>query len=147
MLLSDAIAMGRTLVKPTPTTEWAVGGGGCARGMALEAIGKRCAYATPYGPWESGKGHPNIANFLTAWPWTERLTSVPCLCYGEPVVAEIAIVISHMFDRHVSMPGCTDSWTLDQLIDWVRSVEPEELPEQQPTIEAAGLPAVAHATK
>lgn len=98
MRLSDAIAMGRTLCEPKRATIY-----GCAMGMANHAIGGMIGYCT----------------VEKAWPWiVNNLFVAPCKCSG---TKNGAGVIIHLFDFHVMTLG---DWTLDQLIDWVRSVEP-----------------------
>lgn len=120
MRLSEAIATGRVLVLPSSGSEWFQDGSGCARGMALEAVGKRL---------EVTRGQENWKRFLAEWPWTAELhTKKPCDCifpfsFGSASEATVCGWIVHLFDLHVAN---TEDWTLDQLIDWVRSVEPAE---------------------
>lgn len=118
MRLSDAIATGRVLVEHK-------GGNiaGCAIGMALA----------------SGGGADYMFQGLgDMWHWTiQAVVDRPCgncggffnnddgmmVMHG----AGFSGALAHMFDVHVMQEK---DWTLDQLIDWVRSVEPNE-----PTIE------------
>src|SRR5437899_8234398 len=62
-----------------------------------------------------------------AWQWTRRIvTEQSCeSAIGEHNLGE---AITHLFDTHVMQPKewGVKAWTLDQLIDWVRSVEPAE---------------------
>jgi hypothetical protein len=118
MRLSDAIAMGRVLLKPVGGTTFdADGKGGCAIGMALKARGfdTRGLVFNPlaeYWDWTTG------------WPLGMML---PCGCHSEGYNSgnNVGMVIAHIFDFHV-MGGAHPLWTLDQLIDWVRSIEPTE---------------------
>lgn len=131
MRLSDAIALGRVVIKPFRGRIFNSPTEGCALGMGLAGIGRH------------GNGHSPAID----WPWLHKDAPLPCGCYCDDI--DSFRVITHIFDDHI-MGICSNRWTLDQLIDWVRSVEPnepEECAAQQPTIEAAGFPAVEHATK
>jgi hypothetical protein len=127
MRLSEAIALGRTLIHPMPgfVLDYA-GLNGCALGMGYKASGG------------TEKVHPlectiGLEEVIRVWPWLENtIKQLPCKC--ESSLYNYAQVIGHLFDDHI-MDGTIDSgplpgdrWTLDQLIDWVRSVEPEEAP-------------------
>lgn len=120
MRLSEAILLGSTSVKSTPGTllETYPDGGtyGCALGMACFAE----SVAVPFDSW-TGLG-PVYEN----WRWLYDRHQIPCGCTrfgGEDMPA--AVVIAHMFDYHVS-GKLAPNWTLEQLVDWVRSVEPSE---------------------
>ncbi len=120
MLLSEAIAMGSLVVRPRATREWYEGGTGCARGMALEAVGRRIHVAAP------PTGSHGLV-FLSVWPWTGISEHVlPCAC-GSPELWAACNVITHIFDSHVMQ---VKDWTLPQLIEWIRSVEPKETEEK-----------------
>jgi len=61
------------------------------------------------------------------YPWVYQKMDGPCGCSDQynfslekPAVTHI---IAHIFDEHIF--GAKD-WTLERLVDWVRSVEPEE---------------------
>lgn len=116
--LSQAIALGRLLVPPKPRDEWYEDGSGCARGMALEAVGRR----------EKGLcASENTRLFEKLWPWTGAHSKRPCACGNSDSVSWI---IAHLFDFHVCRTSfCTPSvhevWTLDRLIEWVASIEPK----------------------
>jgi hypothetical protein len=115
MKLSEALELGRTIVKPIAGQEWAPDGSGCARGMALEAIGLR-----------STASFCQDLAFYDCWPWTtqpkqgDRVYCPGCLNYSR---SNYARIIAHIFDHHIM--GAHD-WAMDQLISWVRSVEPAE---------------------
>ncbi len=121
--LSDAIMLGSAVVPALPMREWHSGGGGCARGMALEAIGKRV---------HNGNTNQNVRALTAAWPWTERSECVlPCKCGSSDLWSTLNI-IAHIFDQHVmGTAGAKKDWTLPQLVAWVRSVEPTEEMETQ----------------
>ena len=134
MRLSDAIALGRLVIKPYRGSFIRRDGDdndqGCALGMALVAV-------------------MNVRDFindpasaaLKQWPWLVRRFSLPCRTmqfdnlgrpngqwcvkaesldarFPEQALSGIAC-ITHLFDAHHGQ-----DWTLDQLIEWVRSVEP-----------------------
>ena len=109
MRLSDAIALGRTLVKPMAGKPLSKDNDyGCTIGMALRAVGR--AYNCSQSDEQNWNWWPVYQQFLEEWPWT----------LSHPVINMSDIF--RRFDREV-MQG---TMTLDQLIDWVRSVEPEE---------------------
>ena len=121
MRLSDAINLGSLLLKPVAGTRGDGNDGGCALGMAGKAAGGYvgCGFAD----------------------WAKEIQSVdllPCECgkdgskimgsscdyfYRASVPRNCVHAITHLFNYHV----CTaKDWTLEQLVDWVRSVEPDE---------------------
>ena len=113
MRLSDAIALGRTCVRPIPNEIFDGDGGGCAIGMALAA---------------NGVTERGLDDLRILWPWTaeyERIPRFTCGCANTAPTwcNSVGTAIAHIFDDHIF--GHRD-WTLDQLIDWVRSVEPAE---------------------
>ena len=129
MLLSHAIALGRTLVRPGTRNEANEDGSGCARGMALESVGERCPRFDPNRCWT------NAVRFAEIWPWTTiRYVYQPDVCeclVKDPegnilVQVDVAWTIAHIFDHHIySTDLARRTWTLDELIDWVRSIEPK----------------------
>ena len=117
MKLSDAIATGRVLLRARPGI-FVAGNSGCALGMAYKASGLVARDKTV--------GY-TMEDCFKAWPWTmQSLKTVPCTCGIEDYNPGQAI--THLFDTHVMQPKewGVKAWTLDQLIDWVRSVEPAE---------------------
>lgn len=108
MQLSESMGMGRVLLKPRPFLLLTDDGtGGCALGMAGKATGTQCTF-------------DGIAE---RWPWLVDVFKTPqCPVCQEPYVAYF-ILIGHIFDHHVMVQK---DWNFDQLIDWVRSVEPPE---------------------
>lgn len=124
MKISTAIALGRTMIKAIAGTRNNGFGEGCALGMAEAAIGTTGA---PFGASEE------------AWPWIlSRRSPLPCGCTGsvmfggcnhEPYYGRSLPFVSsivHLFNYHVMTKK---DWTLDQLIDWIASVEPADLEE------------------
>lgn len=123
MRLSDAIATGRMLLTPTLGVR-ELNGGGCAIGMAEVALGIE----------KTNKRLENV------YPWlSNTIEDLPCgsdhfyihenpylACFNpvtKPQVQSYSCAIAHIFNVHVMRDK---TWNLDQLIDWVRSVEPAE---------------------
>ena len=121
MKLSDAMATGRVLLRAHAGT-FVAGDYGCALGMAYKASG--LVAASKIVGYTMNDCH-------RAWPWTMQLPKTrPCGCdIGDYNLGQ---AITHLFDLHVMNPAewpaewNVKAWTLDQLIDWVRSVEPAE---------------------
>ncbi len=113
MKLSEAMALGRVLLKPKAMflTD------GCALGMALTAIGvkieKPCFIEEP----------------TIQWPWLKKFCNRPCSCGG--LYFSYTQAIAHVFDCHVMSKMWNQQWTMDQLIDWIKSVEPAEEPKRR----------------
>lgn len=125
MRLSDAIAMGRTM-----TEHRANDLAHCAQGMALISCGVTDRIDMVR---EGGIGK--------RWPWSAELTDsdFPCGCnMGERYEHSIRGSIAHIFDLHVMH---LKDWTLDELIDWVRSVEPVEAEAKEVECASADHPA------
>src|SRR5579863_7372349 len=102
--LSDSIGLGRMLVEHRRCMI-----SGCALGMALAANGVERV-------WSRAE---------ELWPWAHevRFESSPCGCgYFSEMTLSAVDIIMHIFDSHVrGNPNLHREWTLDQLIDWVRS--------------------------
>jgi hypothetical protein len=130
MRLSDAIALGRTIAKAVPEElSNHRGDEACALGMAGLACGLsgwelHNPEFTFCGAKIEADSHYDL--IYERWPWLKNQTSskFPCGCVvlGEELFDE---VVMHLFDVHIFN---RKDWTLDQLIDWVRSVEPQEAP-------------------
>lgn len=115
MRLSDAIATGRVLVDQLKVADLR----GCALGMALLATG-------------NSTGLCNYDKIKEMWPWLStsdyHCTDCKSSCIWDRA---FGITIYRAFDQHVMMDK---TMTLDQLIDWVRSIEPvpqEELAREE----------------
>ena len=105
MRLSDAIALGRMILRPLGGTFNDGKGGGCALGMAYMAAG-----LDPY------KELFSAMQCEPGWKWIENtLLVLPCGCTGYNKLYALSTIV-HLFDIHVMHLG---DWTLDQLIDWV----------------------------
>lgn len=121
MRLSDAIATGRVLLEPVEGKVLS-GNKGCALGMAGRAAGiKLHDYAS-----ELYMENYNV--LMQYWPFlaSRILSEQPCTCRNGP--SRMLDRVIHLFDDHVCRTG---DWTLDRLIDYVRSVEPAEQEEPQ----------------
>lgn len=109
MKLSEAIMMGRHLVDRPRAFNLST----CALGMALGADG--------YELREDMGTCQDYQHIIQRWPWLETLIvkcpacSKECMRYG---------AITHVFDAHVMT---NKTMTLEQLCDWVKSVEPAEI--------------------
>jgi hypothetical protein len=111
MRLSEAIALGRTLCVSVPFKQDDGEGGGCALGMAARAVGKERMY-----------GLQQI--FECDFKVIGQPCASPCGCGIDNWFSQtVGESITHVFNKHVHGDK---TWTLDQLIDWVRSVEPAE---------------------
>lgn len=105
--LSDAIALGRMTVDVWEATNL----DGCALGMAANAVGIDRKYE----------------NLKRVWPWLRNpLDKCPAGCFMCSFKSS-SLAVGHIFDTHIC-GGLEPKWTLDQLIDWIRSVEPPEPP-------------------
>jgi hypothetical protein len=121
MRLSEQILLGRHLVEKPSASDL----NACALGMGMKAEG----IATEH------RGQPNYRGLVRRWPWLlDDYQEKPCRCItvldvDDDIKSETyCAAIAHLFDRHII--GTAPSWTLEQLVDYVRSVEPEEAPEQ-----------------
>jgi hypothetical protein len=110
MRLSTAILLGAiSMDKLLPGS-----GGHCALNAGLKAVGSTNTH------WSDA---------AEIWPWLVDRKGYPLPCRHTEATGLWAV--AHLFDRHV-MGRChaEHGMTLEQLCDWVRSVEPEEAPEQ-----------------
>jgi hypothetical protein len=123
MRLSEAILLGSALVVPEKygvlhkhNHVWS----GCVYGMALFACGLRTTRSD------------SAFKYLKQWTWsTEKPPSNPGLCECNPLSDELLSLgdyrgyIAHYFNEHV-MQAVRPYMTIEELVDWVRSVEPSE---------------------
>ena len=68
--------------------------------------------------------------FLHWWPWVNNFAKRPCQCQSVRPLSRVGSLIPHLFDQHV-FRQC--DWTIEQLAQWVASIEP---PEQELTFPA-----------
>jgi hypothetical protein len=109
MRLSDAIATGRVTIEKLEAGLLK----SCVLGMALNAIGRSDATDESVPCKVSG-----YAVIQATWPWTSTRIRHPLWGHYEYAYA----LIYQLFDDFVMKRRMT----LDELIDWVRSVEPAE---------------------
>jgi len=133
MRISDAIALGRTMIKPLAGVHISADKThGCAWGMVWKSAGS--AY---------DEMHVRAAYFRTTLSFkcvglvigsgmtlglTERMNT-------------LSMAIVHLFNDHVMT---RKDWTLDQLIDWVRSVEPVDPEEKASEASVSNVPEEVH---
>lgn len=99
MKLSDAMVLGDSLRSRNPDY-WLIGNSGCAMGGAMLAVGKKDDQEKCY------RQHTSYTEYMfDQWPWLAPVH------LGE---------ISNRFKR-----VCEGKETLESLIDYVRSIEPE----------------------
>jgi len=131
MNLSDAVVLGSTILNPMAGcfSSGPVGGKsthGCALGMAIEATG-------------IAKGFKFL---MDEWPWLDKTIKLPCECtaWCQDILTGAGVIV-HLFDCHVMQIDCYviqmfgsgdpsitsfSKWTFEQLVEWIRSVEPKE---------------------
>lgn len=99
MKLSEAIMLGSVTCKMEPGNM-----NSCAFGAALNAVG------VPQESWAAMRYTP----LVKMWPWLR-------LHGGTIQLSDLGETIYRKFDLEV----CTGSMTLEQLVDYVRSIEPD----------------------
>jgi len=127
MRLSEAIRLGSLLIPEPQMGELSK----CALGMAAIAKGHQI----------QGDANREYEYFLQTWPWLKDV-SIKCPC--SPCAARLGVVdedqcvledvqvVWHIFDEHVmhTLPSAlSQHWTLEQLIDFIASIEPREAAE------------------
>jgi len=118
MRLSDAIALGCSVIEKTDPGSYC----GCALAMALIAAGREPMKAEfGSGLWGKFANDNWEQAAWTEWPWILEEFDEPDWWENRLGVNTGEQIISSMFfDVH------DKSMSLEQLIDWVRSVEPSE---------------------
>lgn len=131
--LSEAMMAGSVLVRPQAGNLHTDNGGACAIGMAELACGKK---TTSFGGYAND--HFALWSMTEAgklWPWL--LTPIVpehincCIWGGTLAKYPYAMLIAHLFDYHV-MGFQEKQWSLEQLVDYVRSIEPPLTSETTP---------------
>ncbi len=122
MKLSEAIMLGSAVITPNPGGILHDDGSGCALGMALEAAGKARYVDVISGLPKTIAFFRNRDTIRSLWPWLRRDFPVPCACSRNSWSTGFNL-ITHLFDDHVFGRG---DWTLDRLVSWIHSVEPQE---------------------
>jgi hypothetical protein len=122
-MLSDLIRKGSTMIVSEPHVRWD-DGKGCAIGMAEIALGLPRFERLCFGYNERHAANIECQPGFE-WLQTKYFLKTPCGCLSHSSTPALNI-IAHIFNMHVHGDH---SWTLDQLIEWVRSVEPSETAE------------------
>jgi len=135
MKLSDAILLGSTVLVAKPGQYFSETDAGCALGMAAIAKGYKFQRPSAFrlrGNRATRRHYVPVKNRRTlgtegVWgDWVLNIMARPCQCWRLFVPREMRIkdIIAHLFDRHVM---ARKNWTLDQLVAWVKTVEPDEV--------------------
>ena len=126
------MALGRVLLKPKAMFLTDGEGSGCALGMALTAIGMKIEKPSL------------IEEPEMQWPWLKKSCYFPCSC---GLHFSYTDAIAHVFDFHVMSKRWNQQWTMDQLIDWIKSVEPAEEPKRRKKNQKQDKTEASRATK
>jgi hypothetical protein len=122
MKLSEAILLGSTILTPKAGGQhFAEDQSGCALGMA--AIARGCTFRPAYSFAEEDRRSLGTEG---VWgDWVLNVVPRPCACWRFWIPRELRIkdTITHIFDYHIMRKR---NWTLEQLVAWVQTVEPEE---------------------
>ena len=132
MKLSEAILLGSTVLAPQAGRQYSSKtSSGCALGMAAIAKG-----ATFYQVRAVSEYDRRTLGTEDVWgTWVLTMARRPCDCWRLRVPRELRIkdIIAHIFDYHVRRK---ENWTLEQLVEWVKTVEPVDAPPPQPVVRA-----------
>ena len=131
MRAAEAMILGSTLIRGVPYTTDDSHGGGCALGMIGAATGRQGGWWMDHSKlWSTIQKIPCpcVSAFGLTTPFGGRV--VPC-----------AGAVAHLYNEHVHGDH---TWTLEQLADWVESVDPT--PREcdmitTPSVEAEHIPA------
>jgi hypothetical protein len=124
MKLSEAILLGSTMLAAKPGGQYfSETKSGCALGMAAMARG--CTFHGVPRPINENERRTLGAEGVWG-EWVLRVVVRPCECWAlrVPRTMRIKDIIAHLFDLHVMKKK---NWTLDQLVAWVRTWEPQEV--------------------
>ncbi len=125
MKLSEAILLGSTILAPKAGGQYfSETKEGCALGMA--AVARGCTFGE--SSTKVAESERRTLGTAGVWgPWVLDVAKVPCkywLCrLRMPRTMPIQNIIAHLFDYHVMS---RQNWTLEQLVEWVKTVEPDE---------------------
>jgi|ERR1700683_4408 len=133
MYFYEAIALGRMILKPKFGYFNDRQGNGCALGMAEVAL-----------------GYSLIQRELldATYPWLRKTAvPLPCQCdsrrgFGSSRLSA-DIVVAHIFDYHVVLVAVDPKWTMEELIDWVKQIDPTialDSPQKEIKLTANGEP-------
>jgi hypothetical protein len=122
MKLSEAILLGSTVLAPQAGKQYSSETkAGCALGMAAVANGCTFRPITQFNEYDR-----RTLGTEGVWGnWVLTRMARPCKCWRLLVPREMRIkdIIAHIFDYHVMG---RKNWTLEQLVEWVKTVEPNE---------------------
>lgn len=127
MKLSEAILLGSTILAPKAGRQhYSESNAGCALGMA--AIANGYTFRTVSGPIPA-RDRRTIGTEGVWGSWVLTEVRRPCDCWRYRVPREMRIkdIVAHLFDYHVM---AKQNWTLEQLVAWVRTVEPNDIAPQ-----------------
>jgi len=118
MRLSEAIRLGSLCMERPAGGDTRT----CAIGMALLALGKQ-----PLGPQEHGNQDYHM--LISVYPWLKDMCpKCPWCCFSVTGTE----LIFHPFDWHVMDPLNPSPITIEQLCDWIATLEPEEAATEAP---------------
>ena len=140
MKLSEAILLGSTILTPKAGGQhFAEDQSGCALGMA--AIARGCTFRPATYP-VSERDRRALGTEAVWGNWVLNLAPRPCDCWRFWIPREMRIkdTITHIFDYHIMRKR---NWTLDQLVAWVQTVEPEDYSPAR-SIDPAVLEQISH---
>jgi hypothetical protein len=130
MKLSEAILLGSTVLAPQAGRQYSSETkSGCALGMAAIAKGATFHQVRPINEYDR-----RTLGTEDVWgTWVLMMARRPCDCWRLLVPREMRIkdIIAHTFDYHVMRKK---NWTLEQLVEWVKTVEPDDVPPPQPVV-------------
>jgi hypothetical protein len=132
MRLSEAILLGSTVLAPKAGGQhFSETQQGCALGMA--AVARGCTFRTVIRPIDDRERR--TLGVEGVWgDWVLESEERPCDCWRIWIRRKMPIkgVIAHLFDYHIMDKR---NWTLEQLVAWVKTVEPQEVqPEDGPSL-------------
>ncbi len=122
MKLSEAILLGSTVLAPQAGKQYSSETkAGCALGMA--AIANGCTFR-PITQFDE-RDRRTLGTEGVWGTWVITMVRRPCKCWRIVVPREMRIkdIIAHIFDYHVMVKK---NWTLEQLVEWVKTVEPDD---------------------
>lgn len=115
MRLSEAILLGSTQLKAVAGVLW-----------------RRLRFG--HGEKSGRRTGEGITNYYWRWLYL-TLVPRPCQCQRFHDRLRACDGVTHLFDDHIMAKGSPrqreERWTLEQLVDWVRSVEPADQAEKQ----------------
>lgn len=134
MRLSTAILLGRHTIEKCVAGEI----GACAIPMALNSVGRK-PFGAPHGdPLEKTtlqqlERLPNndYHQLIEEWQWL-MFSHPDCPVCNVPLNG--TQIVFHVFDYHV-MAGFNGTITIEQMCDWLRTIEPAEADEPQTATE------------